>query len=132
LSKEQTLKIRFLEGDEGAPIELYQAFRREGIRPYEERAIPFPAEIPSLVIGAGIGALPKILEIILGWTGKNRRRRVRLTIGSSTIEIDQATAEERRELIDAWIRNAEGQRGRSRATSNPNAMIHLGGQSSSS
>jgi hypothetical protein len=75
--------------------------------PYEERALP--TEIPPLAIGAAIGALPKIVEIVLRWAGKDRRRRARLSVGSATIELDQATAEERRELIDTWIRSVEGQ-----------------------
>lgn len=105
--QEIEVEITLLGSDPGAPPELFRAFVQEGLPPYEERGVVEP-ELPVLAVGAAIGALPKVIEIILRWVGGDRRRRVKIRIGKNEIEVNQATADEQRELIDAWIRQATG------------------------
>jgi Effector Associated Constant Component 1 len=49
------------------------------------------------------GTLPGLVAAIQGWTARHRGAAVTLEIGGDRLTLDEASSEERRELIRAWL-----------------------------
>jgi hypothetical protein len=61
----------------------------------------------------GLVANPEVLASIIGavrsWLGRNRARRVKLTLGGDAIEVSGVSSAEQDRLIDLWVsRHATG------------------------
>lgn len=54
------------------------------------------------------GALPSLVTAVLGWTQRHPGASVTLEIDGDKITVDDATAEERRELIATWLERHGG------------------------
>jgi hypothetical protein len=58
-----------------------------------------------LALSASGGVLVSLVETLRDWLGRqSARHRVSVTIDGDTIELERASADERRELIDAFVR----------------------------
>ncbi|MGW0838080.1 effector-associated constant component EACC1 [Streptomyces prunicolor] len=58
-----------------------------------------------LALSAAGGVLPALVETLRDWLGRqSARHRVSVTVDGDTIELERASADERRELIDAFVR----------------------------
>ncbi|MFG2777695.1 hypothetical protein ACGFY7_07490 [Streptomyces prunicolor] len=58
-----------------------------------------------LALSASGGVLPALVETLRDWLGRqSARHRVSVTVDGDTIELERASADERRELIDAFVR----------------------------
>jgi len=58
-----------------------------------------------LTLSASGGVLPMLVETLRDWLGRqSARHRVSVTVDGDTIELERASADERRELIDAFVR----------------------------
>ncbi|WP_329254547.1 hypothetical protein OG223_28590 [Streptomyces sp. NBC_01478] len=58
-----------------------------------------------LALSASGGVLPALVETLRDWLGRqSARHRVSVTIDGDTIELERASADERRELVDAFVR----------------------------
>ncbi|MFE9602716.1 hypothetical protein [Streptomyces hokutonensis] len=58
-----------------------------------------------LALSASGGVLPTLVETLRDWLGRqSARHRVSVTIDGDTIELERASADERRELVDAFVR----------------------------
>ena len=66
-----------------------------------------PVTLGSLVVAlsASGGVFTTLVETLRDWLGRQSgRHRISLTIEGDTIELERASAGERRELVDAYIR----------------------------
>ena len=62
-----------------------------------------------VALSASGGVLTALVEMLHDWLGRqSARHRISLTIDGDTIELERASADERRELIDAYIRRHTG------------------------
>ncbi|MFI8536324.1 hypothetical protein ACIGMX_39575 [Streptomyces aquilus] len=62
-----------------------------------------------VALSASAGVLTALVEMLRDWLGRqSARHRVSLTIDHDTIELEQASADERRELVSAYIRRHSG------------------------
>lgn len=59
--------------------------------------------IPVMLVGAASALLPKVWGALSVWLSQDRRRRVKLVMGQTEIEITNAAPEEQRALVLAWI-----------------------------
>ncbi|WP_406458138.1 hypothetical protein OH768_28095 [Streptomyces sp. NBC_01622] len=58
-----------------------------------------------LALSAPGGVLIALVETLRDWLGRqSARHRVSVTIDGDTIELERASADERRELVDAFVR----------------------------
>ncbi|MEV0740193.1 hypothetical protein AB0I51_30635 [Streptomyces sp. NPDC050549] len=58
-----------------------------------------------LALSAPGGVLTALVETLRDWLGRqSARHRVSVTIDGDTIELERASADERRELVDAFVR----------------------------
>lgn len=58
-----------------------------------------------VALSASGGVFTSLVETVRDWLGRSAaRHRVSLTIDGDTIELERATAEERRALVDAYVR----------------------------
>ncbi|WP_427921600.1 effector-associated constant component EACC1 [Streptomyces sp. cg40] len=58
-----------------------------------------------LALSASGGVLPALVETLRDWLGRqSARHRVSVTIDGDTIELEWASADERRELVEAFVR----------------------------
>ncbi|WP_329554219.1 effector-associated constant component EACC1 [Streptomyces sp. NBC_00696] len=58
-----------------------------------------------LALSASGGVLPALVDTLRDWLGRQSgRHRVSVTIDDDTIELERASADERRALIDAFVR----------------------------
>lgn len=66
---------------------------------------PVTAGAVVLALSASGGVLPSLVETLRDWLGRqSARHRVSVTIDGDTIELERASAEERRKLIDEFVR----------------------------
>jgi hypothetical protein len=66
-----------------------------------------PLTLGAIVValGASGGVFTALVETVRDWLGRSSaRHRVSLTIDGDTIELERASAAERRDLVDAYIR----------------------------
>jgi Effector Associated Constant Component 1 len=62
-----------------------------------------------LALGASGGVFTALIETLRDWLGRqSAQNRISLTIDGDTIELEQASAAERRDLVDAYIRRHAG------------------------
>lgn len=54
------------------------------------------------------GALPPLLTAVRGWVGRHPGAAVSLEIDGDRLTVDEATLDERRELIGAWMKRHGG------------------------
>ncbi|WP_369034572.1 MULTISPECIES: effector-associated constant component EACC1 [Streptomyces] len=89
----------------------------DSVRPAPVGTVPDGAKgTEALALGAVVvalsasgGVFPTLIETVRDWLGRHSaRHRVSLTIDGDTIELDRASAAERRELIDAYVRRHTG------------------------
>lgn len=63
----------------------------------------------AVALSASGGVLPALVETLRDWLARNgRRHRISVTINGDTIELEQASAEQRRALVDAYVRRHSG------------------------
>jgi len=88
----------------------------ESVRPAPAGAAPEGAKGDSLMLGAVVvalsasgGVFTTLIETLRDWLGRQSvRHRISLTIDGDTIELEQASTDERRDLIDAYVRRHTG------------------------
>jgi hypothetical protein len=88
----------------------------ESVRPAPAGAAPAGAKGDPFTLGAVVvalsasgGVFPALIETLRGWLDRqSARHRISLTIDGDTIELEQASAAERRDLVDAYIRRHSG------------------------
>jgi len=62
-----------------------------------------------VALSASGGVFTALVETVREWLGRSAaRHRVSLTIDGDTIDLERATAQERRELVEAYIRRHSG------------------------
>jgi Effector Associated Constant Component 1 len=61
------------------------------------------AEIGTLLVAAGKVAIGPIVQVIQGWIARRASRSVKLTIDGDSIELSNASAEEQRQLLQAFV-----------------------------
>ncbi|MEU6381703.1 hypothetical protein [Streptomyces sp. NPDC046909] len=63
-----------------------------------------------VALSASGGVFTSLIETLREWLSRHSaRHRISLTIDGDTIELDRASAAERRELIDAYVRRHTGE-----------------------
>ncbi|MET7981093.1 hypothetical protein ABZW44_50850 [Streptomyces mirabilis] len=89
----------------------------ESVRPWPGGTVPDGAKgTDPLTLGAVVvalsasgGVFTALVETVRDWLGRHSaRHRVSLTIDGDTIELERASAAERRDLVDAYIRRHTG------------------------
>lgn len=89
----------------------------ESVRPGPGGTVPDgakatdPLTLGAIVVGlsASGGVFTTLVETLRDWLGRSSaRHRVSLTIDGDTIELERASADERRDLVDAYIRRHTG------------------------
>lgn len=66
---------------------------------------PVTAGAVVLALSAPSGVLTSLVGLLQDWLGRqSARHRVSVTIDGDTVELERATPEERRQLIDAFVR----------------------------
>ena len=89
----------------------------EWVRPAPAGAVPDGAKgADAVTLGAVVvalsasgGVFTALIETVRDWLGRQSgRHRVSLTIDDDTIELERASTDERRELVDAYIRRHTG------------------------
>ncbi|XUL89162.1 effector-associated constant component EACC1 [Streptomyces galilaeus] len=77
-----------------------------GVPPEGAKAVdPVTVGAVVLALSASGGVLPALVETLRDWLGRqSARHRVSVTIDGDTIELERASADERRELVDAFVR----------------------------
>ncbi|MEA5364521.1 hypothetical protein VA596_33675 [Amycolatopsis sp., V23-08] len=66
-----------------------------------------PVTIGSLVVAfsAAGGVFPGLVETLREWLGRQPgKHRIKVTVDGDTVELERATAAERQQLIDAFVR----------------------------
>jgi hypothetical protein len=66
-----------------------------------------PVTIGSLVVAfsAAGGVFPGLVETLREWLGRQAgKHRIKVTVDGDTVELERATAGERQQLIDAFVR----------------------------
>ncbi|MDT7798567.1 MAG: hypothetical protein QOI78_2000 [Actinomycetota bacterium] len=66
-----------------------------------------PVTIGSLVVAfsAAGGVFPGLVETLREWLGRQAgKHRIKVTVDGDTVELERATAAERQQLIDAFVR----------------------------
>jgi hypothetical protein len=90
--------------------ELHEFETRDVLTTAPERAKGDAAAVGAVAValgGAG-GMVPLLIAILRDWLGRRTAgQRVKLTVGDESIEVDAASAEEQRELIEAFLRRHE-------------------------
>jgi hypothetical protein len=85
----------------------------EALRPLSDGAPPDGAKaVDPVTVGAVVlalsapgGVLTSLVETLRDWLGRqSARNRISVTIDGDTLELEQASADERRELIDQFVR----------------------------
>ena len=62
----------------------------------------------AVALGGAGGMVSVLISILRDWLGRRvQGQRVKLTVGEDSIEVDAASVEERRELIEAFLRRHE-------------------------
>ncbi|MFE5819970.1 hypothetical protein [Streptomyces sp. NPDC056479] len=62
-----------------------------------------------VAMSASSGVFTTLIETLRDWLGRHSaRHRISLTIDGDTIELERASAAERRELVDAYVRRHTG------------------------
>ena len=62
-----------------------------------------------VALSASGGVFTTLVEALRDWLGRqSARHRISLTIDGDTIELERASAEERRDLVDAYVRRHTG------------------------
>ena len=62
-----------------------------------------------VALSASGGVFTALVETVRDWLGRSAaRHRVSLTIDGDTIDLERATADERRELVEAYVRRHTG------------------------
>ncbi|MGY0231278.1 effector-associated constant component EACC1 [Longispora urticae] len=118
----RTLHLRFApdpDRDDEATDRLTRGLRAD-LRTLDVEFVPEPlGELPEgakgadpVTLGAVVvalsgagGLLPACLGIVQDWLGRqSRRHRIVVTIDGDTIELDRATTDQQRTLVDAFVR----------------------------
>ncbi|MEU9141964.1 hypothetical protein AB0D33_39535 [Streptomyces sp. NPDC048404] len=78
----------------------------EGVPPEGAKGVgPLTAGAVVLALSAPGGVLTSLVALVQDWLGRqSARHRVSVTVDGDTVELEQATPEERRQLIDAFVR----------------------------
>ncbi|MFI6486842.1 hypothetical protein [Streptomyces sp. NPDC050564] len=85
----------------------------EALRPLSDGGPPDGAKaVDPVTVGAVVlalsapgGVLTSLVETLRDWLGRqSARNRISVTIDGDTLELEQASADERRELIDQFVR----------------------------
>ncbi|WP_405856929.1 hypothetical protein OG407_09720 [Streptomyces sp. NBC_01515] len=77
----------------------------DGAPPENSKGDLVTADAVALALSAPGGVLTSLVGLLQDWLGRqSARHRVSVTINGDTIELEQATPEERRQLIDAFVR----------------------------
>lgn len=59
----------------------------------------------AVALGGAGGMVPLLIAIVRDWLGRRTAgQRVKLTVGEDSIEVDAASADQQRELIEAFLR----------------------------
>ncbi|WP_338068900.1 effector-associated constant component EACC1 [Kribbella speibonae] len=62
----------------------------------------------AVALGGAGGMVPLLIAVLRDWLGRRTRgQRVKLTVGDESIEVDAASPEEQRELVEAFLRRHE-------------------------
>jgi hypothetical protein len=63
----------------------------------------------AVALGGAGGMVPFLIAVLRDWMGRRRTegQRVKLTIGDASIEVDAASGDEQRQLIEAFLRRYE-------------------------
>jgi hypothetical protein len=61
------------------------------------------AEIGTLLVAAGKVAIGPIVQVIQGWIARRASRSVKLTIDGDSIELSNASADDQRQLLQAFV-----------------------------
>jgi hypothetical protein len=70
-----------------------------------------PVSVGALLVALSTsgGVFTALVETLRDWLNRHgERHRISVTIGGDTIALERATADERRELVDAYIRRHNG------------------------
>jgi membrane-associated two-gene conflict system component 1 (EACC1) len=70
-----------------------------------------PVTLGAIVVAlsASGGVFTTVIETLRDWLGRSsRRHRIAVTIAGDTIELERATAEQQRELLEAFVRRHSG------------------------
>jgi Effector Associated Constant Component 1 len=70
-----------------------------------------PVSVGALLVALSTsgGVFTALVETLRDWLNRHgERHRISVTIGGDTIALERATADERRELVDAYIRRHSG------------------------
>lgn len=79
----------------------------EGVPPERAKGAvgPLTAGAVVLALSAPGGVLTSLIGLVQDWLGRqSARHRVSVTVDGDTVELEQATPEERRQLIDMFVR----------------------------
>ncbi|MCC5032160.1 hypothetical protein DMH02_002505 [Streptomyces sp. WAC 00631] len=89
----------------GLDIDTLQVLA-DGAPPEGAKAVdPVTAGAVVLALSAPGGILTSLVGLLQDWLGRqSARHRVSVTIDGDTVELEQATPEERRQVIDAFVR----------------------------
>ncbi|MET7487521.1 hypothetical protein [Streptomyces sp. NPDC005538] len=87
-------------------LRLSAASGGDGVPPDGAKGVdPVTVGAVVLALSAPAGVLTALVETLRDWLGRqSARNRVSVTIDGDTIELEQASAAERRELVDAFVR----------------------------
>jgi hypothetical protein len=62
----------------------------------------------AVALGGAGGMVPLLIAVLRDWLGRRSSgQRVKLTVGDESIEVDAASAEEQRALVEAFLRRHE-------------------------
>ncbi|WP_427891508.1 effector-associated constant component EACC1 [Kribbella sp. GL6] len=107
-----------MDGDPEVADRGIRGLRRE-LGEFETRSVPVVAPEGSkgdaaavgavaVALGGAGGMVPLLISVLRDWLGRREQgQRVKLTVGEDSIEVDAASVQERRELIEAFLRRRE-------------------------
>ncbi|MET7567599.1 hypothetical protein ABZT04_03735 [Streptomyces sp. NPDC005492] len=87
-------------------LRLSAAAGGDGVPPDGAKGVdPVTVGAVVLALSAPAGVLTALVETLRDWLGRqSARNRISVTIDGDTIELERASAAERRELVDAFVR----------------------------
>jgi hypothetical protein len=97
----QRLRKELLELD----VDSVTMARGEGDVPGAKAADPVTLGAIIVTLCASGGVLPTLLVTVKDWLSRSSKaRKISITIGNDTIELDKATAEQQQALVDTYCR----------------------------
>lgn len=66
-------------------------------------------ELGTLLVSLSDSAvLVALVGVLRSWLGRNKNRRVAISLGEDTLEVTNASAEEQAKLIESWLSSHDG------------------------